>query len=297
MADDADTPRYRCQATGDSEGDRPAAVPGGRAVHARAAQLETREVPLRASDRAGEHLAGLQHAPPSASTADRRRPALPVRLRQARAWHHAVREARSEPGDYVRIKGKDEIVATLDKNNKNRGLLFDGEMSAYCGRTARRVAGQSPDRGIDGRDGRIKSDCIVLEGVVCAADTYRFCTRAIYSVLARDLAGEDRNPEDNIVTAPCIATAGAAYEHDRLVRAHPFVPEGFAQGFQALADDCEVKYEMTHEIVPEAARGPLDDPAFTIEWPDGGQRFISERDRAWPDDPSLAVLGRPREGV
>ena len=76
------------------------------------------------------------------------------------------------------------------------------------------------------------------------------------------------------------------------------MPEGFAQGFQALADDCEVKYEMTHEIVPEAARGVRwNDPAFKIEWPDGGQRFISERDRAWPDYRSLAVLGRPREGV
>ena len=26
----------------------------------------------------------------------------------------------------------------------------------------------------------IKSDCIILEGVVCAADYHRFCTRAIY---------------------------------------------------------------------------------------------------------------------
>ena len=41
------------------------------------------------------------------------------------------------PGDYVRIKSKEEIVATLDDTNRNRGLFFDGEMAAYCGRTAR----------------------------------------------------------------------------------------------------------------------------------------------------------------
>jgi hypothetical protein len=86
-----------------------------------------------------------------------------------------------QPGDLVRIKSKDEIVATLDKTNRNRGLSFDGEMSNYCGRTARvrarvnRLIEESTGEMVD-----IKSDCIILEGVVCAADYHRFCTRAIY---------------------------------------------------------------------------------------------------------------------
>jgi dTDP-4-dehydrorhamnose 3,5-epimerase len=62
------------------------------------------------------------------------------------------------------------------------------------------------------------------------------------------------------------------------------VPKGFAQGYQTLVDDCEVAYQMTHEYVPAAATGVRwDDPAFGIEWPEAGERLISERDRAWPD--------------
>jgi dTDP-4-dehydrorhamnose 3,5-epimerase len=63
-----------------------------------------------------------------------------------------------------------------------------------------------------------------------------------------------------------------------------YVPEGFAQGYQTLADDSEVVYQMTHEYVPDAARGVRwDDPAFGIEWPQADERLISDRDRAWPD--------------
>jgi hypothetical protein len=86
------------------------------------------------------------------------------------------------PGDLVRIKSKKDIVATLDKNNRNRGLSFDGEMANFCGRTARVQA--RVNRLIEESNGEmveIKSDCIILEGVFCAGDYHRFCTRAIYS--------------------------------------------------------------------------------------------------------------------
>jgi hypothetical protein len=81
-------------------------------------------------------------------------------------------------GDLVRIKRSDEIIKTLDRTNHNRGLSFDVEMLKYCGRTAR-VRGRV-ERLIDEHTGkmiRIKSDCIVLEGVVCAADHHRLCAR------------------------------------------------------------------------------------------------------------------------
>ena len=72
-----------------------------------------------------------------------------------------------------------------------------------------------------------------------------------------------------------------------------YVPEGFAQGYQTLVDDCEVTYQMTHEYVPEAARGVRwDDPAFGIEWPDADERLISERDLAWPDYVPAAAAAR-----
>jgi hypothetical protein len=85
------------------------------------------------------------------------------------------------PGDLVRIKSKAEIVATLDKTNRNRGLSFDGEMSRYCGRTAR--VRRRVNRLIEESNGEmieIKSDCIILEGVVCGGDYHRFCPRAIF---------------------------------------------------------------------------------------------------------------------
>jgi dTDP-4-dehydrorhamnose 3,5-epimerase len=76
-----------------------------------------------------------------------------------------------------------------------------------------------------------------------------------------------------------------------------YVPEGFAQGYQTLADDSEVVYQMTHEYVPEAARGVRwDDPAFGIEWPEARERVISERDRAWPDHVP-ARAGRPLQAA
>lgn len=63
-----------------------------------------------------------------------------------------------------------------------------------------------------------------------------------------------------------------------------YVPEGFAQGYQTLEDDTEVLYCMSHEYVPDAARGVRwDDPGLGIDWPHADERIISERDCAWPD--------------
>ncbi len=62
-----------------------------------------------------------------------------------------------------------------------------------------------------------------------------------------------------------------------------FVPEGFAQGFQALCDDTEVVYQVSQFYTPEAERGIRhDDPAFNIRWP-LPVTVISDKDRGWPD--------------
>ena len=37
----------------------------------------------------------------------------------------------------MRIKSKEEVLATLDRKNRNRGLSFDAEMLPYCGTVAR----------------------------------------------------------------------------------------------------------------------------------------------------------------
>lgn len=63
-----------------------------------------------------------------------------------------------------------------------------------------------------------------------------------------------------------------------------FVPEGFAHGYQTLAPDSEVFYQVSEYYTPGAEGGVRwDDPAFGIEWPDPDDAFLSEKDRSWPD--------------
>jgi len=86
-----------------------------------------------------------------------------------------------KPGDWVEVKSYEEILATLDKNGKNRGLSFDSEMVQYCG-TKRRVR-QRVARLIDEPTGRMMvmpNDCIILEGAICTGDYHGFCQRAIF---------------------------------------------------------------------------------------------------------------------
>jgi hypothetical protein len=85
------------------------------------------------------------------------------------------------PGELVRVKSKEEIVGTLDGNNRNRGMKFDAEMLKYCGRQAR-VLGRV-ERIIDEPTGRmleLKNPCILLEDVICTGDFHRLCPRGTY---------------------------------------------------------------------------------------------------------------------
>ena len=61
-----------------------------------------------------------------------------------------------------------------------------------------------------------------------------------------------------------------------------FVPEGFAHGFCALADDTVVGYLMTGEYLAEADAGiRWSDPDIGVEWP-VDEPIVSERDQALP---------------
>lgn len=61
-----------------------------------------------------------------------------------------------------------------------------------------------------------------------------------------------------------------------------YVPVGFAHGFQTLADDCEVFYQVSAPYAPDAARGfRWDDADVDIRWPLPVER-ISDRDAAQP---------------
>jgi hypothetical protein len=86
-----------------------------------------------------------------------------------------------QPGELVRVKSKEAIVATLDTSNRNRGMTFDAEMLQYCGRQARVL--RRVNRIIDEPTGRmmeLRNPCIILEDVICTSDYHRLCPRGIY---------------------------------------------------------------------------------------------------------------------
>ncbi|MBL9123418.1 MAG: hypothetical protein JNG90_07275 [Planctomycetaceae bacterium] len=82
-------------------------------------------------------------------------------------------------GEWVFVKSRDEIVATLDTHGKNRGMSFEAEMLPYCGKRYRVV--QRVERLVDERTGHIKqmgSVGIILEDVICASAYRTPCPRA-----------------------------------------------------------------------------------------------------------------------
>ncbi len=86
-------------------------------------------------------------------------------------------------GDRVRVKPKREILATLDRECRNRGMRFDVEMTPYCGREFRVL--RRADRIIHDRTGKMLSlrDCIILEGAYCGGYLSKdrlFCSRNLY---------------------------------------------------------------------------------------------------------------------
>jgi hypothetical protein len=103
-------------------------------------------------------------------------------LRSGERTPHAV--LNLQPGELVRVKPYKEILATLDSNNKNRGLYFDAEAVPFCGGTYRVRARVS--KIIDEKTGKMtpmKTESIILEGVYCQArysECRMFCPRAIY---------------------------------------------------------------------------------------------------------------------
>ena len=93
-------------------------------------------------------------------------------------------ELKLQEGEWVRIKSYDEILATCNEDNLNRGLYFDGEMVPYCGKASRVL--KRVTRIINEQTGKMmtmKNPCIILENVVCHARySYcrMFCPRELY---------------------------------------------------------------------------------------------------------------------
>jgi hypothetical protein len=86
-------------------------------------------------------------------------------------------------GELVQVKSYGEILSTLDRRNRNRGLYFDAEMVPFCGKTYR-VADRI-EKIVNENNGemtKLPGPSIMLEGVACLAwysDRRVACPRAI----------------------------------------------------------------------------------------------------------------------
>lgn len=90
-----------------------------------------------------------------------------------------------QPGELVRVKTYNEILATITYQNTNRGLYFDAELVPYCGGTYRVRA--RVEKFIDEKTGKmvfLKTPAIMLEDVYCRScysNRRMFCPRSIFS--------------------------------------------------------------------------------------------------------------------
>ena len=91
-----------------------------------------------------------------------------------------------QPGEIVRVLPYEQVLATLDTRNKNRGMFFDAEEVPFCGKTFR--VRSTVSQIIDERTGEmipIKGGNVLLEGSWCQArysDRRMMCPRAIYPI-------------------------------------------------------------------------------------------------------------------
>jgi hypothetical protein len=106
-----------------------------------------------------------------------------ARLLRSVTRHRVTVEARKdaaldlEPGEWVQVKSREEILQTLDARRMHKGLAFGGDMYEQCGRQLR--VRERVDRIIEEKTGRLRPvhDTVILEGSVC--DRYFGCARGM----------------------------------------------------------------------------------------------------------------------
>jgi len=84
------------------------------------------------------------------------------------------------PGDLVKVRSAWEILRTLDRRGRNRGLRFTPEMLRYCGQECRVLS--RLERRINEIDGQLVefgNGCVLLENVICKGQR-TFCARSEY---------------------------------------------------------------------------------------------------------------------
>ena len=114
------------------------------------------------------------------------------KLRNRQPWPLVSGQLKSTPselldlqvGEFVRVRSFDEILKTLNKDNKNRGMSFDAEMVRFCGSTYQ--VHSRVNKIVNEETGEMMNfgnPCIILEDVWCSSEwsiCRRFCPRSIY---------------------------------------------------------------------------------------------------------------------
>ena len=92
-----------------------------------------------------------------------------------------VSSSTKSTNGFVKIRPREAIEATLDRDRRYRGCTFLPQMAEYCG-TTRRVL-KSMNRFVDERDLKVKiaGGIILLEGILCkGAGEFGRCDRSCH---------------------------------------------------------------------------------------------------------------------
>lgn len=125
-----------------------------------------------------------------------------------------VRNLNLQPGELVRIKPYQEILTTLNTENRNRGLFFDAEEVPYCGKSYRVLS--RVHRLVNERTGKMqemKVPGIILDKVICEgrySECRVLCPRSIYSFWREmwlERADTDSAPADAQSVPECATTS------------------------------------------------------------------------------------------
>jgi hypothetical protein len=122
-----------------------------------------------------------------------------------------IADLRLQPGDLVRVRPHQAILATIDKRTNNRGMGFDAEMVPYCGKVFR--VRTRVEKFIDERTGyikRMKTPAVILDGVYCQSrysENRLFCPRGIFAWWRE--VWLERVPTEALASAPTAANADA----------------------------------------------------------------------------------------
>jgi hypothetical protein len=85
-----------------------------------------------------------------------------------------------QPGDLVEVKSAEEILATLDRNRKCRGLLWMTGMRKFCGKRYRVF--KRIERILLESNGELRKmkNTVLLEGVLCDGSEFSRCDRSCF---------------------------------------------------------------------------------------------------------------------